>query len=463
MYYNYRAAIARDAPWAYYPLDEAPTIYVAQDLSGNNRDAAYSYFGVTNSVPGALVNETNLAITLNGTPAATFAPPGPIPGPQTFTVELWFRTGSGLGGELASFGNTRSGTSSRYDRNLYMGSDGKLNFGVYAGATRVITSPLSYNDSAWHHVAATLGPAGMALYVDGRLIGSNSNRAAEAFIGYWRIGGDNLAGWPNRPVNTYFTGSIDEISIYPAALSQARISAHYQAALASTTGNYAVEVIADSPGYFYHLEEGQPGIMADSSGNGRDSSYPVGGVTYNVAGPLVKMNNRAARFDGSSGSLITGTRHDNPQTFTLEAWFNTTTTRGGQIIGFANNTSIANASRHDRTVYMLNSGQLAFGVRPGSRRTIFTQTRYNDGGWHHLAATLSPAGIVLYVDGELAARDTRYTSADPYNGYWQTGAGQLANWPSRPASNYFAGTIDEVAIYTRALTLAQVRAHYSAR
>ncbi|MDF9279079.1 signal peptidase I [Arthrobacter sp. EH-1B-1] len=463
MYNNYRAVIAPDSPWAYYPLDEAPSIFVAQDASGNNRDAMYSYFGVTNSVPGALTGETNFAITHSGTPTSTFSTPGPIPGPQAFTIELWFRTGSGQGGELAGFGDTRTGASGRYDRNLYMGSDGKLNFGTYTGVTHVITSPASYNDSVWHHVAATLGPAGMALYIDGQLVGSNPNRAAESYNGYWRIGGDNLAGWPNRPTNTYFTGSLDEIAIYPAPLSATRIGAHHRAALATTTGNYAVEVLADAPGYHYHLEEGGPGALVDSSGNRRDTTYPSGGVTYSVPGPLTKMNNRAAQFDGSGGSLITATRHDNPQTFSIEAWFNTTTDQGGQIIGFANNTSITSVSRHDRTVFMLNSGHLAFGIRPNTRRAIFTDSQYNDGAWHHVVASLSTNGMFLYVDGELLASDTRWTHTDAYSGHWQIGAGQLANWPARPTSNYFAGRLDEVAVYTSALTPAQVRVHYSAQ
>lgn len=464
MFHNYRTPIMLDKPWAYYPLDEAPGVYVARDFSGNTRNANYSLFGVTNSVPGALVNETNFAITLEGSATATFATPGPMPGPQVFTIELWFRTGSGQGGELASFGNARTGTSGSYDRNLYLGSDGKLNFGVYPGVTRVITSPLSYNNSAWHHVAATLGPTGMALYVNGQLVGSNTASSAQVYSGYWRIGGDNLAGWPNRPLGTYFAGSIDEVAIYSRALTSARITTHYQAALASTTGNYALEVMDDVPSHYYHFEEGVAGTIIDSSGNRQDSTYPTRGVTYGVPGPLVKMNNRAAQFDGSSASLVTATRHDNPQTFSVEAWFRTVTTRGGQIIGFANSTSITTSTRHDRTIYMLNTGNLVFGVRPSStRRVIFTENRYNDGQWHHVVATLSASGMFLYVDGAVAALDSRYTGADPYNGWWQTGAGQLANWPSRPTSNYFAGTLDEVAIYTQALSPAQVRAHHAAR
>ncbi|MBE7188961.1 PKD domain-containing protein, partial [Jatrophihabitans endophyticus] len=38
----------------------------------------------------------------------------------------------------------------------------------------------------------------------------------------------------------------------------------------------------------------------------------------------------------------------------------------------------------------------------------------------------------------------------------------LNGWPSQPSSNYFAGTIDEAAVYPTALSAAQVTAHYNA-
>jgi signal peptidase I len=463
LYYNYRGVIARDSPWAYYPMDEAPGIYTAEDFSGSDRDATYSSAGITMNRPGALVNETNRAITLNGTSGATFSTPAnAVAAPQRFTVELWFRTGTGQGGQLAGFGNVRSGASGQYDRLLYMDSSGRLNFGVYNGSTRVVTSSTAYNDSSWHHVAVSLGTAGMALHVDGRLVGSNTNAAAEPINGYWRIGGDNTAGWPNRPVNTFFAGSIDELAIYPVALTTTRINAHFQAALRTTTGNYPTEVMNDRPGHYYHFEEGTPGVLADFSGNAQDSVYPASGVTYNVAGPLAQMNNLAALFNGTSGSMVGKTLHTNPQIFSVEAWFATTTTRGGQIIGFANSTSLT-AGQHDRHLYMINDGRVVFGIYPGIIRYIFSPRAYNDGAWHHLVATLSTAGMFLYLDGALVASDTRYRSAEAYNGYWQIGAGPLSGWPSQPTSTSFAGTLDEIAIYTQALTAAQVSAHHAAR
>src|SRR5690606_15633428 len=47
--------------------------------------------------------------------------------------------------------------------------------------------------------------------------------------GYWRIGGDNLSGWPNRPANNFLNGRIDEVAIYPKALTAEQISLRYVA------------------------------------------------------------------------------------------------------------------------------------------------------------------------------------------------------------------------------------------
>lgn len=464
-YRNYRAAIAPDNPWAYFRLDEAPYVYTAQDSSANNRDATYTYLGVTNSTTGALSNETNRAVTLAGTAASTFATPGPaIPRPIVFSIELWFKTSSGQGGELVSFGNAQIGQSNRYDRNVYMGTNGRLNFGAYNGTTTTLaTSSRSYNDSAWHHVVATMSSSGMALYVDGARVATNPNTVAEDYAGYWRIGGDNLAGWPNQPTNTYFSGSLDEISIYnSSALSASRVNAHFQAAQTSTAGNYVAEVNADKPSIYYHLEETKVGPVIDYAGQRRDATYPSSGITYGVAGVLPKRNNRAATFNGSNGSLVVNAAHSNPQTFSMETWFNTTTRRGGQLIGFANSTG-ASPSRHDRHLYMTNTGQLIFGVQPGATKTIRSTTSFNDGNWHHVVATLSSTGMSLYVDGALVASDATTKQAGAYSGYWHIASGTLASWPDQPTSSYFNGTLDEVAIYTTALTPAQVANHYRAR
>lgn len=462
-YYNYRAAISPDKPWSYYPADEAASVFTAEDYSGYNRDATYSSTGVVTGTAnsGALIRETNRAITMNGTRAATFTTPL-IPYPGPYSIELWFKTGSTQGGQLASFGNNRTAQSSISDRTIYMGTDGRLNFSA-ANAQVARASGKAYNDSAWHHVVATHSSAGMVLYVDGSAVATNANRSVYSVDGSWHIGGDTVAGLPNNAGSAFFSGSIDEVSLYNAtALSATRVTAHFNAAKTTTTTNYAVEVAADSPSYYYHFEEGKAGVLADFSGTRQDTTYGTSGVTYNVEGVLPKMNNRAATFNGTNASLTGTTLHPNPQVFSTETWFKTITTRGGQLVGFGNTTAVTSA-RHDRHLYMTNAGKLVFGVYTGSVKSIASPASYNDGGWHHVVATLSPAGMMLYVDGALVAQNAAVIAAEAYDGYWQIGAGSLASWPTPPTSGYLAGTLDETAIYPTALTAPQVSAHFRAR
>ncbi|MDQ1722763.1 MAG: hypothetical protein QOI26_2497, partial [Pseudonocardiales bacterium] len=44
---------------------------------------------------------------------------------------------------------------------------------------------------------------------------------------YWRIGGDNLAGWPHQPISRFFAGSIDEAAVYNRVLTLTSVQKHY--------------------------------------------------------------------------------------------------------------------------------------------------------------------------------------------------------------------------------------------
>ena len=185
----------------------------------------------TRGTAGAISGDPNTATTFPGTwwtvPAAGSTEQA---GPQLFTEEAWFKTSTQSGGKIIGFGNSRTGSSSQYDRHVYMTDNGRLVFGVYQGGTITATSTDSYNDDAWHHVAAQAGPSGMKLYVDGALVAENTAATgAESFDGYWRIGGDRVSsGWPSSPSSSNFAGAIDEVATYPSALTAAQIEDHYQ-------------------------------------------------------------------------------------------------------------------------------------------------------------------------------------------------------------------------------------------
>ena len=117
------------------------------------------------------------------------------------------------------------------------------------------------------------------------------------------------------------------------------------------------------------------------------------------------------------------------------------------------------SSNYDRHVYMLPVGQLVFGTWTGTDNLAQTTGSYNDGNWHYMVATQGPDGMKLYVDGQLAATNPQ-TQAQSYNGLLAGRRRQSHGWGAN--NGYFAGTIDEAAVYPTVLTPAQVRSHYMA-
>ena len=184
----------------------APT---AADSSPNEFPGVYNG-GTTYGTPGAVSGTPNTAVTFNGTTGPVASAAG-VSNPTVYSEELWFKTTTNSGGKLIGFGNAQSGNSSAYDRHVYMFDDGRLRFGVWTGFTNVIDTSASYNDGNWHHMVATQGSDGMKLYVDGQLTGTNGQTQAQAYDGYWRVGGDTTWGGNS---SDWFAGSIDEVAIY---------------------------------------------------------------------------------------------------------------------------------------------------------------------------------------------------------------------------------------------------------
>jgi signal peptidase I len=216
---------------------------------------------------------------------------------------------------------------------------------------------------------------------------------------------------------------------------------------------------ANSPFLYYRFGETTGTSAADSSANGRTGTLH-GGATH-VAGACVSTSSPALTLDGTSGYISTPTQVSSPEVFSLEMWFNTTTTTGGKLIGFGTAQTGA-SSQFDRHVYMTDSGHLIFGVYVSGTDTIASPLAYNDGNWHHMVATLSTAGMKLYVDGALVAFNAGIVEGEPDTGYWRIGYDNLSGWPTAPTSYYFKGTIDDAAVYSTALTASQVTAHHAA-
>ncbi|MFD7530169.1 LamG-like jellyroll fold domain-containing protein [Streptomyces sp. NPDC059849] len=233
------------------------------------------------------------------------------------------------------------------------------------------------------------------------------------------------------------------------------------ATVASAAQKYPAKVLADGASLYWRYDEAASTLAGDSSG-GRDNGFVRNSPTRRVTPAAVTGPSTAIGLNGSTQYVYSNKRHPQPTRFSVETWFRTTSTKGGKIVGFGSLT-MQNSTQYDKHVYMRDDGRLVFGVKSGSARTVTTPAAYNNGAWHHVVATQGTGGMALYVDGQLRASSALYTGNEKYDGYWRVGGDNLNGWPSRPTSDFFAGQIDETAVYPTALSSAQISAHYALR
>ena len=239
--------------------------------------------------------------------------------------------------------------------------------------------------------------------------------------------------------------------------------------VASTDSAYASRVVADGATGLWRYDEPGDVFFADTTDADNNLSLINGAAQYRVApGALTADASPAMSVAGTQATLYSEERVAPPGAFSVETWFKTTTTAGGKLIGFGDKQVIASRN-FDRHVYMTNDGRLVFGVDNGSRVALTTPAAYNDGQWHHVVGTQGSAGMALYLDGALVARNTT-TTAMKVPGYWRIAGDNISCrvvtcasrvWPNAPTSDYFGGALDETAVYARALPADAVQAHYA--
>ncbi|ROQ38588.1 beta-propeller uncharacterized protein DUF5122 [Frondihabitans sp. PhB188] len=225
---GYQARVVSDGASNYWRFDESGA--KVRDFIGYSDQVAQS--GVTKGTAGATI-DGDTAATFDGSSTGYSATQAKVAAPQTFSLEAWFKTTKS--GRIVGFGDLNVGTSLNYDRQLSVNSSGQLTFGVYDGSSRTISTGGTVTDGAWHQAVGTFGSGSMALYVDGALVGTKTGiGTAQSYDGFWRVGGDST--WSG---SQFFTGSIDDVSVYPSALTGAQVSAQYAAAKTGAGGTPA--------------------------------------------------------------------------------------------------------------------------------------------------------------------------------------------------------------------------------
>lgn len=233
-------------------------------------------------------------------------------------------------------------------------------------------------------------------------------------------------------------------------------SATFTVGTASTTSAYSDRVVADGATQFWRLNEPTGTVAFDSAG-GYDA---VTGATLvrGIDGPIA--GETASKFDGTATSTINSQYNMyGPRVFSAQAWFRTTTTTGGEILGYGT-AATGLSGTNDRAVFMTNAGKLVFDLYPGAHKSVTSPATYNDGQWHQVTATFDGTMMSLLVDGVAVA--SRNDGVYPWwqNGYWRIGGDKLTGMSGVPSSAYFNGDIANVAIYPSALSRQKVADQY---
>lgn len=208
--------------YAYWPLDTgAGTVAYDNSMTGDD--------GTLQNAPSWTTGIVGQAVTLNGS-SQYLSTSTTQTNPTALTLEIWFKSTSGQGGRLMGFGTAATGASGTLDRHVYLDNAGHIVWGVNNGAQKTITTASTYTDGSWHHVAASLGSGGMNLYVDGiKQATDPTTTSAGNYTGYWRMGYDNLSGWPSAPTSNYLAATIDEARVVSRQLADAEVKNDYTA------------------------------------------------------------------------------------------------------------------------------------------------------------------------------------------------------------------------------------------
>jgi YD repeat-containing protein len=390
---------------------------------------------------------TDTAVSLNGTTQRVAVGTWTTPA----TVEAWVKLPARNTAELPVFSN-RDTNSSPNKSMLYFGlSEGRVF--IFENARRPLSmlGTSRVDDGGWHQIAYTWDGSTGRIYVDGALETSLPQSdtlplyTSAASIGYDLANGQ------------FFPGSIDEVAVYASALSADRVSAHYSASgqtqrQAPTVPRsvYANAVLADRPFAYYRLSESAGATTtADASGNGYDGTY-VGSPALAAAGPLAgEPTDHAVSLNGTTQQVTTPVQHTPP---TVEAWIKLPAPNTGTLPVVSNREG---QTARNMIFFGLNAGKVFVYVNSRSPVSLTGTTRIDDGAWHQIAYTFDGSVGRLYVDGAL---QTAATQSEPT---WAWKANVQIGYDV-PNNSRFPGSIDEVALYSNALSAAQIKAHFDA-
>ncbi|MFO1472330.1 MAG: LamG-like jellyroll fold domain-containing protein [Turneriella sp.] len=392
----------------------APTTVTGKDgdaNGGKNFSSSYHYFLSDQGLPKSAAPRT----------LCTWVKPARYPANTTY---------SGIFHYGANSTNQKSGL------HLYTDGAGTKQI-VFLGKNNdhVVNYALPLN--AWSHVCGTFDGTNAQIYVNGAAMGAAGNFSA------WNTGsgpvgiGRDLDGAPE-----YFDGTIDDVRIYNNALSAIQIR------------QLATQVPSGLLRRFDLSDDSAGGKALDVAGWGENAS--IAGATQ--AGDRFQQVNQSYSFNGSaqsiSGADIGLPTNTSPRT--LCSWIRPTAypSTFGVIVKYG----VGAAARLDALALQSSTGIAHAGY--SADQIVSYKVPLNT--WTHICGTFySNAGTPtseIFVNGASLGVDTTAGTIGSWGTTLTGGSTLNIGQPDYDANQRFNGDIDDVHIYNRVLSVAEVRA-----
>lgn len=200
--------------------------------------------------------------------------------------------------------------------------------------------------------------------------------------------------------------------------------------------------------------------LDESSGNASDSVGGNTGVNTDVTYSAGKINNGGV-FNGTSALLACGTTSIPTGDFSVSLWFKLADqTTNGMLFSICDNNATSLNNRIEVRANDTGAGQMSLtGWFSPTNYALTNGVNYNDSTFHHLVAMRSGANWSMYIDGALVAGPTSKSSTALIVNWMTVGALRYGSTPS--INSYYKGDLDEVGIWSRVLSGAEVTELYN--
>ena len=329
---------------------------------------------------------------------------------------------------------------------IFIDSDGTLSFEIGSYGSGRIDTSATFPINTWTYVTATASGNVLTLYINGiqsvqATVVRTESSASQIF---------SLAGTHDSLVA--ISGLLDDVRIYSRALSTSEIAELYSAG--TPKQNVTVSPTGLKSGLVGHWtfdgKDMSGGVARDISGQGNHGN--TSGISTSTFYTVGKIG-QGAKFDGVDDYITFASSPTPGSEMTVSTWVY----KSADGILVYRGSSACCLSYHLK----ITSGKARFAIVTTSGSNpdieIISNASIPDNTWTLVTATYSSSNsnLSLYINGT-------FDTSGSYTGTIYNSVVTMNIGARNTPSSFLTGTLDDVRIYSRALTASEILQLYSA-